>query len=250
MFYILQTSLSLLTSHRRLNLSSSLLCSFEDIFTCRRFILCLQGATSHTPTAKAPGSREGSGEVRQLGRCSLEPRSGKTMDLKSQREEPEAGLWSDLCSGSLRTSVIHQCLPLPSSAELVVAVGTSGVSGEAVRCDSVGFLSSSPSWLHSSSSILSIVDSCCVSVWLQTQQKLCKTLIYIKTRLYFTLMIDRKCSKDNYLISVLYRTLNCLSLWHEFLHATLKSNPNTGNKVKRCTVSLCCQAESSIDLQY
>lgn len=93
MFHKLHTSLSLLMSLRCLRLSSSLLCSFEDIFTSRRFVLCLQGATSQTPTAKDPGSREGSGGNKQLERCSLEPRSGKGMELKFQREreEPEVG---------------------------------------------------------------------------------------------------------------------------------------------------------------
>lgn len=172
--YILRTSLSLFTSHRRLCLSSSLLSSFEDIFTFRRLILWLQVATSHTPTVKAPGSREGSGEARRPGWCSLEPRSGKMMDLKSQREEPEVGLWSDVCPGSVRASDIHQCLPAASSAELVAAVWNSGVSEEAVKCDSL-FLSSSYSRLHLSSSILSVVDSFCVSVWLQPQQKQCQT---------------------------------------------------------------------------
>lgn len=89
---MLRTSLSLLMSHRRLRLSSSLLCSFEDIFTSRRFILRLQGATSQTPTATEPGSREESGGTRQLEELPLEPRSGKGMELKCQRERPEAGL--------------------------------------------------------------------------------------------------------------------------------------------------------------
>ncbi len=87
------TSLSLLTSLRCLRLSSSLFCCFEDMFTCRRFILRLQGPTSQTPTAKDPGSREGSGGNKQLERYSLVPRSGKGMELKFQREreEPEVG---------------------------------------------------------------------------------------------------------------------------------------------------------------
>lgn len=45
---------------------------------------------SQSPTAKVPGSREESGEARQLERRSLEPRSGKRMELKSQRVEAEA----------------------------------------------------------------------------------------------------------------------------------------------------------------
>lgn len=168
---MLQTSLSLLTSHRCLRLSSSLFCSFGDIFTSFRFILCLQWEMSHSPTARDPGSRDGSGEARQLESCSLEPRSGNGMELKSQREVPEeAGWW---CDWSLRTSVIHQVLPPASSAELAVAICIPESSGDFVSCNSGSFLSSSFSWLHVSSSILSDVDSSCASVWLQQEQTLC-----------------------------------------------------------------------------
>lgn len=74
---------------------SSLFCSFGDVFTSLRLILRLQGATSQTPTAKDAGSRDGSGDGRRPGWRSLEPTSGKRMELKSQWEEPEAGEGSD-----------------------------------------------------------------------------------------------------------------------------------------------------------
>lgn len=185
LYYVLRTSLSLLMSHRRLRLSSSLLCSFEDIFTSRRFILRLQGAMSQTPTATDPGSREESGGTRQLEELPLEPRSGKGMELKCQRERPEAGLWSDR---SPRSSVIHQVLPPPSSEE------AAAVPADAVKGDSGGFLSSSPSWPHSSSSILSAVGVSCTSVWLKQEKTLYKFLIYksLKSVIYLSNTLQMK----------------------------------------------------------
>lgn len=105
---MLQTSLSLLMSLRNLRLSLSRLRSLSDIFTSRRFILCLQGLISHPPTEKGPGSREGSGGGKQPPGASVEPRSGKEMELKRQRGGAESG-WRLV--GFIWSSVSHQLLP-------------------------------------------------------------------------------------------------------------------------------------------
>lgn len=125
----LQTSLSLLMSLQSLRLSSSLLRSLADIFTSRRFILCLQGAISHPPTEKGPGSREGSGGGKQPPRASREPRSGKEMELKRQRGGAESG-WRLLCCK--RWSVSHQVLPADSED-----AGAAGADSVCVFCASV-----------------------------------------------------------------------------------------------------------------
>lgn len=104
---ILWTFLSLLTSLWYLCLSSSLFWSLADIFTSRRFIFCLQGAISHPPTGKGQGSREGSGGGNKVAGVSVEPRSGKRMELNRQRGGEESG-WHLVCSMWLPVS--HQVL--------------------------------------------------------------------------------------------------------------------------------------------
>lgn len=140
---MLQTSLSLLMSPCSLCSSPSLLRSLADIFTSRRFILCLQGSISHPPTEKSPGSREGSGGGKQLPGASVEPRSGKEMELKRQRGDAESG-WRLVCS--MWTSVSHQILPALSE------------DAAAARRDSVVFLCDSS---------LLPVGVLCSSGWLQ-----------------------------------------------------------------------------------
>lgn len=89
---------------------------------------------SQPPTGKGPGSREGSGEVKKG--VSVEPRSGKWMELKRQRGGAESG-WRLV--RSMWSSVSHQ----------VLRAGPEDPAG-AARC-------------ALSSCILSLVDGLCSS---------------------------------------------------------------------------------------
>lgn len=147
-----QTSSSFFPCQPCLWLSTPLRRCSGDPLTFRWFIFNLHDATSQTPTAKAPGSSEGSGEAREPDRFSLEPRSGNKMELKSQPERLQF-LWFDPLSSIM--SDVHHFRVSTITAESVVELSSAVDSEEVIATDS----STLSSFMCSSADIVSVVGA-------------------------------------------------------------------------------------------